>query len=166
METAAHKASDNSKGGKAGTRRGTAAPENHKTCNNSCRPAENREMTRTKAICTKGRETKNKRREKDKKAREHTKRIIKGIQEETGKDRTYKEQGKGQKKKGKGDQDQDTGGINGRYSYPLVVPRLGEAPDSSTVVQCTGTERSAAHHHDTMINQTHTQHLKGGDGTQ
>ena len=40
VETAAHEASDDSRGGKAGTRRGTAAPENHKTCNNkrqSCR---------------------------------------------------------------------------------------------------------------------------------
>ena len=47
-------------------------------------------MTRTKASGTKGREAKNKRR-KDRKAREHTKRIIKGILGETGKDRTYKE---------------------------------------------------------------------------
>ena len=31
VETAAHEASDDSRGGKAGTRRGTAAPENHKT---------------------------------------------------------------------------------------------------------------------------------------
>ena len=85
-------------------------------------------MTRTKASSTKGRETKDKRRKEDRKAREHTKRIIKGILEETGKDRTYKKQGKGQRKKGKEDQDQDTGGNDGRYAYPLVVPRLGEAP--------------------------------------
>ena len=109
-------------------------------------------MARTKAADTKGRETNSKRRESDRKARGQTMKIIKGILGETGEDRMYEAKGKEQRKKGKEYQDQDNGGNNGRYSYPLVVPRLGEAPDNSTVVQCTGTDRSTVHHHDTMDN--------------
>ena len=54
-----------------------------------------------KASSIKGRETGDKRRENDKKARGHTKKIIKGILGETGKDRMYKARGKEQRKKGK-----------------------------------------------------------------
>ena len=51
-------------------------------------------MTRTKASSIKGRETKDKRRENDRKARGHTRKIIKGILGETGKDRMYEARGR------------------------------------------------------------------------
>ena len=64
-----------------------------------------------------------------------------------------REEERGETEKGGGTyQDQDDGGSDGRYSYPLVVPRLGEVPDDSTVVQCTGTDHSAVHYHGTMDN--------------
>ena len=75
-------------------------------------------MTRTKASTTKGRKTKDKRREKDRKAREHTKRIIKGILGETGKDRMYRVRGKEQRKKGEEYQDQDNGATMGATPPP------------------------------------------------
>ena len=146
-------------------------------------------MTKTKAADTKGRETNNKGRESGK-ARGQTKKIIKGILGETGKDMMYEErkrgketnnkrntgrdegdeghkdngaglnqrneggeEGRGETEKGGGAyQDQDIRGSNGGYSYPLVVPRLGEVPKDNTIVQCTGTDRSAVHYHGTMDN--------------
>ena len=62
-------------------------------------------------------------------------------------------------------QDQDTGGSDGRYAYPLVVPRLEEVRDDSTLVQCTGTNCSTVHYHGVMVNTPYPQHLEGGDGT-
>ena len=62
-------------------------------------------------------------------------------------------------------QDQDTGGGDGRYAYPLVMPRLGEVRDDSTLVQCTGTDCSTVHYHGVMDNPPYSQHLEGGDGT-
>ena len=56
-------------------------------------------MTKTKAADTKGRETNNKGRESGK-ARGQTKKIIKGILGETGKDRMYEEKGEGRRKRG------------------------------------------------------------------
>ena len=57
--------------------------------------------------------------------------------------------------KGKGaSRGQDTRVINGCHSYPLVDPRPEEAPDidNSTIVQCTGAERSLVHPLDMMDN--------------
>ena len=67
--------------------------------------------------------------------------------------------------KGKGaNQGQDTGDIDGSHYYPLVGPRPEEAPDidNSTVVQCTGAERSPVHPLDVMNNALYSQHW--GDG--
>ena len=53
--------------------------------------------------------------------------------------------GRGDAVKGEGaSRGQDIRDIDGCYSYPLVDTRLEEAPDidHSTVVQCTGAERS------------------------
>ena len=49
---------------------------------------------------------------------------------------------------------------DGSHSYPLVDPRPEEAPDidDSTVVQCTGTERSTVHPLDVMDNALYSQH--------
>ena len=58
-------------------------------------------MTKTKASSIKGRETRDKRRGNDRKARGHTKKIIEGILGETGKDRMYEARGEGMRKKGK-----------------------------------------------------------------
>ena len=60
---------------------------------------------------------------------------------------------------------QDTGDIDGCYSYPLVDPRLEEAPDidQSTVVQCTGAERSIVQPRDIMDNPLYSQHLEGDE---
>ena len=66
-------------------------------------------MRKTKAGDTKGRETKDKRRENDKKARGHTRKIIKGILGETGKDRMYEARGEGRRKKGKETNNTPTG---------------------------------------------------------
>ena len=74
--------------------------------------------------------------------------------------------GRGETVKGGGaSQDQDTGGSDGRYSYPLVGPRLEEVRDDSTLVHSTGTDRSTVHYHDVMDNPPYSQHLEGGDGT-
>ena len=53
--------------------------------------------------------------------------------------------------------------IDTSYSYPLALPRLVEAPnyDSSTVVQCTGQDRSPTGPR-TLVNPPYTQH-RGGD---
>ena len=90
-------------------------------------------MTRTKAADTKGRETNGKRRESDGKARGQTKKIIKGILGETGKDRMYEEKGEGRRKKGPAGQDKTKtedkpAGPDGSHHYLLVDPRPGEAP--------------------------------------
>ena len=60
---------------------------------------------------------------------------------------------------------QDTGDIDGCYSYPLVDPRLEEAPDidHSTVVQCTGAERSIVQPLNMMDNPLYSQHLEGDE---
>ena len=59
-------------------------------------------------------------------------------------------------------QGQDTGVTDGSHSYPLVDPRPEEAPDidNSTVVQCTGAERSPVHPLDVMDNALYSQHLE------
>ena len=65
--------------------------------------------------------------------------------------------------KGKGkSQGHDTKGDDGSRDYLLVDPRPGEAPDYdySTLVQGTGTGRSAVHTHDVLDNALHSQHLK------
>ena len=77
-------------------------------------------MTRTKASSIKGRETKDKRREKDRKAREHTRKIIKGILGETGKDRMYEARGKGKGKR----QDKSISVMRCmQFEKLLIVPR-------------------------------------------
>ena len=65
--------------------------------------------------------------------------------------------------KGKGaSRGQDTGVTDGSHSYPLVDPRPEEAPDidDSTVVQCTGADRSLVHPLDMMDNTLYSQHLE------
>ena len=116
-------------------------------------------MARTKAADTKGRETNGKRRESDGKARGQTRKIIKGILGETGKDRMYEEKGEGRRKKGPAGQDKTKtedkpAGPDGSHYYLLVDPRPGEAPDydDSALVQCTGTGRSPEHPIDMMDN--------------
>ena len=70
--------------------------------------------------------------------------------------------GRGKTVKGEGaSQGQDTGDIDGRYSYPLVEPRLEEVRDDSTLVQCTGADRSTVHYHDVLDNPPYSQHLEG-----
>ena len=59
--------------------------------------------------------------------------------------------------------DQGPGGSNGRYYYPLVMPGLGEAPDNSTLAQCTGTARSTVHYQDTKDNPPNPQHQEDDD---
>ena len=129
-------------------------------------------MTRTKAADTKGRETNGKRRESDGKARGQTKKIIKGILGETGKDRMYEEKGEGRRKKGPAGQDKTKtedkpAGPDGSHYYLLVDPRPGEAPDydDSALVQCTGTGRSPVHPIDMMDNALYSQHLKDEGAT-
>jgi hypothetical protein len=58
-------------------------------------------------------------------------------------------------------QGQDTGDTDGCYSYPLVDPRLEEAPDIdySTVVQSTGADRSLEQSHNMIVNPLYSQHL-------
>ena len=58
---------------------------------------------------------------------------------------------------------QDTGDIDASYSYPLVDPRLEEAHDDGTVVQCTGADRSLVQSLDVMDNPLYSQHLKGNE---
>ena len=53
---------------------------------------------------------------------------------------------------------QDTGDIDASYSYPLVDPRLEEAHDNSTVVQCTGADRSKVQPLDVMDKPLYFQH--------
>ena len=95
-----------------------------------------------------------------------------------GRDEKYKDRGVGLNKtvkdrgagpgetvKGKGaNQGQDTGDIDGSHYYPLVGPRPEDAPDidNSTVVQCTGAERSPVHPLDVMDNTLYSQHLEDG----
>ena len=124
-------------------------------------------MARTKAADTKGRETNGKRRESDRKARGQTKKIIKGILGETGKDRMYEEKGEGRRKKGPAGQDKTKtedkpAGPDGSHYYLLVDPRPGEAPnyDNSALVRCTGTGRSPMRPIDMMDNALYSQHLK------
>ena len=65
--------------------------------------------------------------------------------------------------KGKGaSRGQDTRDIDGSYSYPLVDPRPEEAPDidDSTVVQCTGADRSLVHPLDMMDKTLYSRHLE------
>ena len=52
--------------------------------------------------------------------------------------------------------------INGSYSYPLVGPRLEEAPDidDSTLVQSTGADGSLVHSLDVMDKPLYSQHLE------
>ena len=134
-------------------------------------------MARTKAAETKGRETIGKRRESDVRAGGQMRRIIGGILGKKGKDKMYEERGAGMWQKGKetngkgntgrdkGDKgykemgggahpDQDTGGSNSRYSYPLVMPGLGEVLDNSTLAQRTGTDRSTTHYHGNLPPQS------------
>ena len=59
--------------------------------------------------------------------------------------------------------DQGTRGSNGCYYYPLVMPGLGEAPDNSTLAQCTGTARSTVHYQDTKDNPPNPQHQEDDD---
>ena len=73
--------------------------------------------------------------------------------------------GPGETVKGKGaSQGQDTGDFDGSHHYPLVGPRPEEAPDidNSTIVQCTGTERSPVRPLDVMNNALYSQHLEEG----
>ena len=73
--------------------------------------------------------------------------------------------GPGEMVKGKGvSQGQDTEDIDGSHYYPLVDPRPEEAPDidNSTVVQCTGAERSPVHPLNVMDNALYSQHLEDG----
>ena len=68
----------------------------------------------------------------------------------------------GEAVKGKGvRQGQDTRDTDGCYSYPLVDPRLEEAPDIdySTVVQSTGADRSLEQSHNMIVNPLYSQHL-------
>ena len=53
---------------------------------------------------------------------------------------------------------QDTGDIDASYSYPLVDPRLEEAHNDSTVVQCTGADRSKVQPLDVMDKPLYFQH--------
>ena len=95
---------------------------------------------------------------------------------EDGRDEVYKDEGAGlsgmvegggvgrvDAVKGEGaSRGQDTGDIKGCYSYPLVDPRLEVAPDidHSTVVQCTGADRSIVQPLDMMDNPLYSQHLE------
>jgi hypothetical protein len=75
--------------------------------------------------------------------------------------------GPGETVKGEGaSQGQDTGDIDSSHYYPLVSPRPEEAPDidNSTVVQCTGAERSPVNPLDVMNNALYSQHLEDGKG--
>ena len=69
-----------------------------------------------------------------------------------GLDDTVKGEGAG---RGQGTRD-----INASYSYPLVDPRLEEANDDGTVVQCTGADRSLVQPLDVMDNPLYSQHLE------
>ena len=55
---------------------------------------------------------------------------------------------------------QDTGDIDASYSYPLVDPRLEEAHNDSTVVQCTGADRSLVQPLDVMNKPLYSHHLE------
>ena len=55
---------------------------------------------------------------------------------------------------------QDTGDIDASYSYPLVDPRLEEAHNDSTIVQCTGADRSLVQPLDVMNKPLYSQHLE------
>ena len=71
--------------------------------------------------------------------------------------------GPGETVKGKGaSQGQDTRDFDGSHHYPLGGPRPEEAPDidNSTIVQCTGTERSPVRPLDLMNNALYSQHLE------
>ena len=57
-------------------------------------------------------------------------------------------------------QGQGTRDINVSYSYPLVDPRLEEAHDNSTVVQCTGVDCSIVQPLDVMDKPLYSQHLE------
>ena len=58
---------------------------------------------------------------------------------------------------------QDTGDIDASYSYHLVDPRLEEAHNNSTVVQCTGADHSLVQSLDVMDKSLYSQHLKGDE---
>ena len=58
-------------------------------------------------------------------------------------------------------------GPDGSHYYLLVDPRPGEAPDydNSTLVLCTGADRSTTHYLDVMDNALYSQHLKDEGAT-
>ena len=69
--------------------------------------------------------------------------------------------GRGDAVKGEGvRRGQDTGDIDGCYSYPLVDPRLEEVHDDGTLVQCTGADRSLVQPLNVMDKPLYSQHLE------
>ena len=102
------------------------------------------------------------------------KKVKKGNQGDEGRVKMYKEEGAGFSGMVKGEgaglgdavkgegvrRGQDTGDIDASYSYPLVDPRLEEAHENSTVVQCTGADRSIVQPLNVMNKPLYSKHLE------